>query len=651
MFNQNTDHGSRREFGVSRRALLTTGAVGIAGLSGCSGSDEPSETTDDDGGETSENGNGDSSENPSEKFGSREPVEPAYTNIQPVYLTENFNWNSITKYNKNRPYYGRHLQYAPQLLYYPKEAKFVPVTIESWERDGDTMRFQMSDQFQWSNGDDLNADDLVTRWKLDKYMNTPPLKDTVSAVEKTGEYSVELTLTEDLNTNIFLLDLTGASSYYPRSISTNYDRYKQWLDKFEDAEGDEDAMASVREEAVQWRVDDPLGHGPYLWNKGESRNKMSIYDKNPEYPWGYMRDQLEGTLNVDASDYVAESNIERWEMKYYGEQLNQMIVADDVDSTAGTLNDQLQDQVKDWWHKANVPMSSGHSMIPNLDDDIFGNRNVRKALMHAVDREVFATLSQADLMPVGVPCGMSPSMYSNWVSDDVLDAMNTYEVDHDRASELLEREGFERDGGEWYTPDGDRFEVDIKTNADYNTSREWGGVVAVLKDFGIGATNLGLESTKLSNDRESGNFRLTRGYHGGGPMPYHAYDEVFDGEVQLDAQGVPTEFEVPPVGEPDSSETVTINTQEVTQELRRNISEDKIKENVEQLTWAFNQALPRMPVSLRNFGFSMTDDVWTFPDHGKPTEESDHVLRHKTGPWFHMNYYGMLQGQHENRYK
>lgn len=152
------------------------------------------------------------------------------------------------------------------------------------------------------------------------------------------------------------------------------------------------------------------------------------------------------------------------------------------------------------------PASGGIALRFNHSTRRLGDRNVRAAIAHAVDRERLAeaTVAAGD-RPVSVPG--ADLQHDRWAPSAFRDGLRSYSRDLDRARALLERAGFRRTGERWFTPDGNRFEFVVLTD-DPDPAVEI-SIAEQLRSFGIDASMRRVESTSYQQRLGTGQFAAT----------------------------------------------------------------------------------------------------------------------------------------------
>lgn len=118
---------------------------------------------------------------------------------------------------------------------------------------------------------------------------------------------------------------------------------------------------------------------------------------------------------------------------------------------------------------------------------------VRQALAEVIDRKTIMAQANGGSSPdrgVTYPTGIPPAVVSEWLTPAQRRSLRTYPHDPAQAAHLLERAGFHRKHGRWYTPKGNRLTITVGTGAVLALPTNIGTANAVgsaLTGFGIRA--------------------------------------------------------------------------------------------------------------------------------------------------------------------
>lgn len=560
-----------------RRLLQTTGAIGIAGLAGCSGGTNDSNTT------TSTAGTTESTDGTTESSTTEEPESKPP--IVDSTFTHAAGSGDLTSKHYN-PYNWKEYQGSPSgYIFDPYTAKndftgeYYPYLIEDWTVTKDAMELTVRDGIKWWDGSKVDARDVTTQLKLDFNMYGFP--ETVGGVSVKDERTARLELTRPANARLLKTKVLG------KTLSIKHDVFKKFLEKFEDATTDE-AKQKAKNELSNAKIDEPYGHGIFKYDR-VNKSKITL-KKNPDHP-------DVDAFNIPKVEFIqmGGGNQKQWAALQTG----------NLDGTKAFIDSTVEKSFPDWLKSKKYPAHWGLGLWPNRNDPVLKKRNVRKALAYVFDRMQIAKNSDSTKEPVEMPAGVTNSVVDKWVGD-VKDDLNPYHQNHEKAAELLKKEGFTKKNGTWYEPNGNKFALPVNVPAGWS---DWilsvQTIVAQLKDFGIPSevkTTPG--SSYLGSLWPSGNFRLaTYGWAAGRAYPYFTYELTYANKEVEGAISLPETIEVPPLGEPDGEPRKVLPAQKIGT-LEKRLTDSTEKSLVQELAWVYNQDLPCIPIQEK------TDQAW-----------------------------------------
>ncbi|MFP8953491.1 ABC transporter substrate-binding protein [Natrialbaceae archaeon A-arb3/5] len=476
-------------------------------------------------------------------------------------------------------------------IYSPSEDEIYSLIATDWEMVEDTtLELSFSDEWTWHDGDDLVAQDWVMQMQMALEIMEYQADDDsrphqfIESAESVDDYTAQVHLHDPLSETVavqnVVADLVGDES---RGIFTKHtdDQWSDWHDQLRNS--DDSEMESVLEELTSESyplLEDAVGNGPFqVADIGDNIMIMEKYDDHPN------------AENINFSEYSVHL--------YENDNPTQPYVNDEIDAahTQFPVEDDVESQLPDGHTLIKEGFSTNNLITFNCGHDVshdtpFSNVNVRKAVCHVFDRQQVVQLTQGvnrifDWPPCRVPGDVLDSgthEAAEWVEDFTKYGEN----DTERAAELLEEEGYQRDDGEWYTPDGDRFEVNIMNGAeriDFGVLRE------NLDEFGVEVNQEQVDDATFDERRQAGDFDIMPdGSSANGIRALWALDLV-PAWVQSITHFNP-EAEIPmPVGDPDGSDgTKTFNIEE---HIRRwQITDDD--QYHQELMWWWNQNVPQM---------------------------------------------------------
>ena len=553
-----------------RKILGAMGAGATLGLAGCLGDGEVDDDIDDvdDPGEVDDAADG-----------MLDATFRINTELSPIPELH------VNPYNPT-DYFGdlAQLLFDDAAFYHWPTGDYIPHLVTEWDLGVNPMILTVSDEFTWHTGDAFTAEDLAIDLQLELFIGGA-LADFVDEVTVVDEQTVELNRTEDVSPDI------AAFGILPRQVGTPRMEYGDFIERIEDAtsEDEEDDIAAdlIRKTIMP---DEAYGYGPFeITHVGDISVETELFEDNPYAELFNFRDY-----------HIIQGE---------EETAFQEAVAGELDGIQGGMTLEMVNQFEEMgWTIMDYPWGRGFGLAINYEElPEFRNRKVRWALNYAIDNEL-ATADSIQYRPVHRPTGLVGTWDGSvWEFLDIEpETFISYERDLDRATELLEEEGFSRDDGTWYTPDDEVWDL----GSIYHVSifapvvSMFRSVVAQLNEFGIEAEMGGAEPADVGRRRAEGDFNVMQADWGGGVLhPWYNMEfnltngrleggfDIFNTvnyndywEVGDDAYVV----ELPPIGEPDADPSETLDLLETLDALFTMDDMEEARELYRKYAWWHN---------------------------------------------------------------
>lgn len=578
----NDDNSLRR-----RRLLRLAGTGLLAGAAGCGagpgdGGDGGGDTTTAD--DASENTT--KTTEPTEESG--EPVDPAFTTkvqIRPTDIQYN-------PYNpKNHSGETESVLFEPLAKFDTASGEWMPVLLEEWSVEGDTLAAAIHDGYTWHDGDPVRARDLATQWQLDLFVETL-VSDFLESVTVTGERTLEATLTNDtINREILATRVLNAR------LRVKHEAFEQHLEAFQSAETEAETTAA-KEDLLGRTIEEPIGNGPFALES--SSGQWVRTRKHEEYP---------GADGINFPTYefkFLDSNQKRWAA------LKNDVT--DGESHLG-INEEVLQTMPEHVDLIRPPGKGGTSIAFQQNGTVFGDPRVRKALVYVMNGPNVGKNSTLNyhFAPEALKYGMMPLQVDTWIPEDVRSGFTDYaltgEEAYAEAASLLRDAGFTKEGEKWMQPDGSRFTVPVMTLGAWWAS-QMQTLVGELQAFGIKGQAVTKSLSSFFSAFDEGDFTVAISFFSGRYHPYQALTTLFGPESETYA---PNQYEVPmPVGDPAGS-TETVDVKTLADRILNTRDESEVKRLVTELSWIYNQTVPRVPPLVGSGMTFLTDDDWNYP--------------------------------------
>lgn len=228
------------------------------------------------------------------------------------------------------------------------------------------------------------------------------------------------------------------------------------------------------------------------WDLVEFDGKDFVFEPNPHHP-------AAETINFETVrlGYAPSVTRERASLK-----ANRLDYAS-PGITPQTVIDGLPDNIK----YLRVPGRGGNTLKLNFDHPAMGTREVRLALMYALDKTAIAkNIHQSATVPVTTPGGdtwdATDYVSRNWIDEN----LTTYTQDREQAASLMAEAGYTKDSGQWINRAGEALTLTLPTTS---SQPKWEQTVASQLDkFGINTQIQTLPESVLEERLEKGEFPI-----------------------------------------------------------------------------------------------------------------------------------------------
>jgi peptide/nickel transport system substrate-binding protein len=630
---------------MHRRKLLRNAGIGTAvlmGLAGCSGDS-------DDEGVTPINGDGKSGSNDgNEKYVdtsldiiAKTPPQNAQFNPYSPSAKYDFRW-----------YWAQFDQLA---VHDSVDRKTKGLILKDWEyKNNGEVIWKVRDTYEWHNGKDLTAEDIAVQLKIGKLMGTVfkgyGARPAYKNVETTGKYELRFDL-QPPNQNRALFEWNHMKR---RAWLWSYrGNWRKYAEMYDDATTDK-AISRAREKMLKDIrrpiTDSSVLPGNSVWNPVKVSGPTLHFKPYENYksPFGDHTGKdvpyfLTSTYYTNQQQRTAAMKDESLDISYAPKSKSARQAVRDV-GFAPPLEipiEEIDPESRD--------LSMGY--IFNMQDPISGNRNVRRAIAHVIPRQPLISwhpdykaywIPDEHLTGLGqdteVPFfgGSAEGWPNGTLKGFEQYAYTENDVDTKRATELLKREGFSKQGDRWHDSNGKPVTLQMYTATSSEEPIMLKGaqiMKSYLNGFGL-TTELTAQKASIRSSKtlQSGNWHLMPETPGNIiTQPFADYATVFfflkdwTGKVLQERKkwGMNSTVEVPyPIGNPDGG-LKKVNVYQMINSLRTNLSDQKRKKLVEEISWIYNQSLPLLPITeeggIGGGGYWINKDRWrTYkPKNGK----------------------------------
>lgn len=376
------------------------------------------------------------------------------------------------------------------LIKLDENGEFVPSVAESWEFSDDelSITFKMREDIVFSDGEPLTADDVVFTYTVladpsytgrygsyvrdmkgfDEYYGEET--DEFEGVVALSDYEVQFNFEEVNRINLSNSGFSILPEHYYGADFTP---------------GDTSSVEAITSE--------PIGSGPYKLENFQPEELVYVTRNENYADGGYLVKDVIMKF-VDMTTDIVE--LTSGEIDY----LPQVIEPDKIN------------QALDAGFEMNSYPRSGYGYVKtNHEWGPTSEVEVRQALYHAFNIEEFVNSYFLDEVSGEVLANTQAHPFSqvSWAIDDaLLDEMNDYEFDLDRANEILDEAGWVREGDGVRTKDGEPLKLNIAAMPDHDIlatlipmwERDWGEGLGVELDVAYLEFNTMLDYVIYNSD-------------------------------------------------------------------------------------------------------------------------------------------------------
>ncbi|GAB3700015.1 ABC transporter substrate-binding protein [Nocardiopsis oceani] len=486
--------------------------------------------------------------------------------------------------------------------------------LEGHEWDGDDLIVSLRSGLKWSDGEDLNADDMIRSYAM-RVLEAPPWGTgfpQVEELEKLDDTTVRLGF-EDAFPNI------ERSILKHRIVSkATYENFgERALEMVNDGvrQGD-DEHTDWNAEFVEFDPDEIICSGPYMFDEAQMSDARITLVRNEE---GYQGTEV----NFDEVVIHKGDNRQSALLVQQGEV--------DYSTLAPSAADQEAFQGVEgfrWVEHAGydgVGLMFNHQAKPEVQDV-----RVRKALAYILDGDQIGQVARGEAYSrVEHYAGLADIQAEEILTADELADFENYDQDQEKAAELLEEAGWTLEDGQWYLPDGEEASFEIIGVAGWGdfelTATQ---VEEAWNDFGIRTEARNIPEDNPWGIWGAGDFEVAVRHWGNPEQPdyWGAFEMNFltenAGTEDDPGQGFDLQVESPSQGDVDLEELVDT--------ARRAETEEEQHEALRTMSIVFNELLPRIPIWTYEYLSPAVEGVRveSFPDDSPHSQNEQYQDNH-----------------------
>ncbi|MBO0812930.1 MAG: hypothetical protein J2P23_12915 [Microlunatus sp.] len=405
---------------------------------------------------------------------------------------------------------------------YPSLTDYTPQLADSWDVKGNQLTVHLHPGAKWQDGSAVTSKDVYDTAILDGTRGDAFWND-ISGVKATDTNTVVFTLHKGQPVPLAENDILANIIPYPSSVYGSI--VTPQLEKDVPAYFNENKvdptkaskmpefkrMGAAFKKLAALKVPKLIGDGPF--------QLQSITTKEARLPkwdgfWGADK------IKIGGLDYLNGAN--------------QTIYPQLFSNRADFSNVYLPPPILKRWSttpdaKVALPLAFGFILGFNDHEYPLNNQTVRQALAYVIPRQQMSDAAYGTAHGAGgtakqVITGISPTMEKLYLPQSKINQLNKYPVDTAKATQLLQSQGFKKQGGQWIMPNGKPFKMTLTANSDTSDIvTSFDSAAKALTAFGIKADVNATSGAQQSADQNNGNFDAGM-YFIGGNDPLQQFD-------------------------------------------------------------------------------------------------------------------------------
>jgi len=487
--------------------------------------------------------------------------------------------------------------------------EYVGILADDWGFVDDNTAYEITlrDDAMWSNGSQVDADDVITTYALGRLSGWSQFN-FVDDVEKVDDFTVRFHFIDgepSLQAERLLL------KEYIVADDTYGELAQRALDLFEtEADSESDEWGDLLTEVQEFRPEQLIASGPYSYSLDD------VGDSFLTLSW---------QANSIFSDQVQFDEIKLWAGET--DSTTPLVLSGEIaHSTNVYPPSTVETFVNEGIEIVTIPRGYGPALLFNLQEDPWNIREVRQAVALVIDRDQNAFLTNGfGAAGTEFMSGVLDSSTEAMIPDDVIADLDRYDFDTERAAGLLESVGYSRnDDGIWADADGNTLSAEWvfpQEFADFSGATQ--DAVAQMNEFGFDISLRAVPWQEVPPLIRAGDFELSVWSWGlGSPLASrHFYNPIQRWTTNLadDQPGLGIEMSMQMDGD-------TINLDEMINSVNDGLDTDVHRQRAGEVARFVNREMLYVPLNEMLSAEPFNTDFIT----GLPAED-DPILLNPTG--------------------
>lgn len=413
--------------------------------------------------------------------------------------------------------------------------EWLPMLAQSWGfvEDNSAYEIKLRDDAKWSNGDAVNADDVIVTYALGRINNWAQFT-YISDVVKVDDLTVRFVFKTEpslVAERLILKESIVARATYGELA-------EEALALFEAGKTSADQeWTDLRTKLTEFRPEELVASGPFTYTLADVGDAFMTLRWQPNSI--YSATTKFGALHLWAGETDATTPL---------------VLSGELGHSTNVYPPTTMQAFEDAGIRlVTIPRGYGPALLMQHDVYPFNIKEVRQAMAYAINREQnafltngiggVATVYMAGLLDENVPV---------LLNEDAIAQLNRYPYDLEMAAAKMEEAGFTRNAdGKWVDAQGQTISVEYKFPAEFaDFSGASQDAISQLNEFGFDITARAIPWQECAADIRAGNFQLSvwswasgspfasRQFFG--PIQRFNYVGLTDGQIGMN---FPMEFE------------------------------------------------------------------------------------------------------------
>jgi peptide/nickel transport system substrate-binding protein len=458
---------------------------------------------------------------------------------------------------------------------------FEPLLAESWGFVADDTAYEVTlkSGLMWSNGSAIDADDIITTYALGRLIGWSQF-DYIGEVEKVDDLTVRFVFSGEpslLAQQLILREPIVADDTYGELAAKALELFATGADS------ESEAWTALVEEVRQFRPEEYIASGPYTYSLDDVGDSFLTMHWQP---------------NSIFSDTVKFGEIRLWAGET--DATTSLVLSGEIAHSTNVYPPAAVDSFQAAGLKiVTIPRGYGPAMLFNWNVSPWDKVEVRQAVALVIDRDQNAFLTNGlGGMGTVYMAGVLDGNVATMLPQDVIDQLDRYEFNPDRAAALLESVGYSRnDAGIWVDADGNTLGGEWLFPAEFaDFAGATQDAVSQLNDFGFAIEARAVPWQEVPDAIREGNFELSVwSWAAGSPFAArHFRNPLQRWQTELDATqpglGIPM-AEYPYSGE-------TVNLEEMILNINVGLDTEAQIERAGEVALIINQTMPFIPLNV-----------------------------------------------------